>query len=159
MRRAFLKACISLSRPIPYSLNLVPRALFPTSTSKAEICPGSILLAKICQQTFFAIVAKEIIEKNYVRKSLTNITKIARIYNRCNKNQDLKKRSQERPRSVRKYRKNRKSNKDFSCQLKIPMTNIAKIAKITNVTKFQTQKAKKPRRAPKCSQMSQKSQK
>ena len=47
------EACIfkgvqSLSRPIPYSLNLVPRALFPTSTSKAEICPGSILLAKIC---------------------------------------------------------------------------------------------------------------
>ena len=42
MRRAFLKACISLSRPIPYSLNLVPRALFPTSTSKArEKRPGN----------------------------------------------------------------------------------------------------------------------
>ena len=33
--------------------------------------------------------------------------------NECNKNQDLKKRRQEGPRNVRKYRKNRKSNKDF----------------------------------------------
>ena len=40
-----------------------------------EICLGSILLAKICYQTFFAIVAKEIM------KSLTNVAKIARITN------------------------------------------------------------------------------
>ena len=46
-----------------------------------EICLGSILLAKICYQTFFAIVAKEIMKKNYVRKSLTNVAKIARITN------------------------------------------------------------------------------
>ena len=81
-----------------------------------EICPGQILLAKICQQIFFAIVAKEIIEKKLCQK-ITN-----------------------------KYRKNRKSNKDFSSWLKTPVTNIAKTAKITNVTKLQTQKAKKPRR-------------
>ena len=30
---------------------------------------------------FFAIVAKEIIEKNYVRKSLTDIAKMAKITN------------------------------------------------------------------------------
>ena len=30
---------------------------------------------------FFAIVAKEIIEKNYVRKSVTNVAKIARMTN------------------------------------------------------------------------------
>ena len=29
-------------------------------------------------------------------------------------------------------------NKDFSCYLETPMTNIAKMAKITNLTKFQT---------------------
>ena len=52
--------------------------------------------------------------------------------------------------------KTRKSNKDFSCELKTPMTNIAKI---TNLTRIKTQKAKKPRRAPKCPQISQKSQK
>ena len=46
-----------------------------------EICLGSILLAKICYQTFFAIVAKEIMKKNYVRKSLTNVAKTARITN------------------------------------------------------------------------------
>ena len=40
-------------------------------------------------------------------------------------------------RKVRKYRTNRKSNKDFSCELKITM---AKIAKITNVTQFKTEK-------------------
>ena len=38
-------------------------------------------------------------------------------------------------RKVRKYRTNRKSNKDFSCEL-----NDAKIAKITNVTQFKTEK-------------------
>ena len=57
---------------------------------------------------FFAIVAKEIIEKKLCQK-ITN-----------------------------KYRKNRKSSKDFSSWLKTPVTNIAKTAKITNVTKFQT---------------------
>ena len=31
----------------------------------------------------------------------------------------------------------------FSCELKIPVTNIAKIAKITNLTKFLSQKEKK----------------
>ena len=46
-----------------------------------EICLGSILLAKICYQTFFAIVAKEIMKKNYVRKSRTNVAKTARITN------------------------------------------------------------------------------
>ena len=35
--------------------------------------------------------------------------------NKSNKNQDFKKRSQEGPRNVHKYRNNRKSNKDFSC--------------------------------------------
>ena len=39
---AINEVCISLSRSIPYSLNLVPEALFPTSTSKArEKLPGN----------------------------------------------------------------------------------------------------------------------
>ena len=39
---AINEVCISLSRSIPYSLNLVPEALFPTSTSKArEKRPGN----------------------------------------------------------------------------------------------------------------------
>ena len=38
-----------------------------------------------------------------------------------------------------KYRKYRKSNKDFSCKLKTPMTtNIAKIAKKTHLTRIKT---------------------
>ena len=37
-----------------------------------------------------------------------------------------KRRSQEGPRNAGKCRKTRKSKKDFSCQLKKPMTNIAK---------------------------------
>ena len=46
---------------------------------------------------------------------VTNIF-LARIIAKSNKNKDLeKKRSQEGPRNVRKYRKNRKYNKDFSC--------------------------------------------
>ena len=77
---------------------------------------------------FFAIVAKEIIDKKLCQK-ITN-----------------------------KYRKNRKYNKDFSRQLETPMKNIAKIARITNLTRIKTQKKKKPRRAPKCPQISQKSQ-
>ena len=89
---------------------------------------------------------------------MTNIAKNAKN-DKSNKNQDFNrnKRSQEEPRNVRKYRK---SNKNFLCQLKTPMTNIAIIAKKkTNVTKFQTQKEKKPRRTAKCPQISQKSQK
>ena len=105
-----------------------------------KLCPGSILLAKSCQQIFFAIVTKEIFEKKCQK-----ITYKYRKNNKSNKNQDLeKKRSQEGPRNVRKYRKNRKSNKDFSCQLKTPVTNIAK--KKTTSDKDQdleTQKAKK----------------
>ena len=81
---------------------------------------------------FSAIVAKEIIEKKLCQKIANKYHK-NRKNNRCSKNQDLKKRSQEGPRNVRKYRKNSKSNKDFSCELKTPVTNIAKI---TNLTKF-----------------------
>ena len=45
---AINEVCISLSRPIPYSLNLVPRALFPTSTSKArEKRPGNEVAAPL----------------------------------------------------------------------------------------------------------------
>ena len=39
------------------------------------------LVSKNLLANFFAIVAKEIIEKNCVRKSLTNIAKIAKITN------------------------------------------------------------------------------
>ena len=86
---------------------------------------------------FFAIVAKEIIEKKLCQK-ITNKYRKNRKNNKSNKNQDLEKKSQEGPRNVRKYRKNRKSNKDFCCVLKTPVTNIAKIAKTRNLTKFQT---------------------
>ena len=41
-------------------------------------------------------------------------------------------------RKVRKYRTNRKSNKDFSCELNDAKS--AKIAKITTVTQFKTEK-------------------
>ena len=44
-------------------------------------------------------------------------------------------------RKVRKYRTNRKSNKDFSWELNDAKS--AKIAKITNVTQFKTEEAKK----------------
>ena len=50
-----------------------------------QICPGSILLAKICEQIFLAIVAKEIIEKKLCQK----ITYKYRKNNKSNKNQDL----------------------------------------------------------------------
>ena len=57
---------------------------------------------------FFAIVAKEIIEKKLCEK----ITYKYRKNNNSNKNQDRqKKRSQGGPQNVRKYRK---SKKDFS---------------------------------------------
>ena len=39
------------------------------------------IVSKNLLANVFAIVAKEIIEKNYVRKSLTNVAKIARITN------------------------------------------------------------------------------
>ena len=65
---------------------------------RQDICAGSILLARICQQMFFAIVAKEIIEKNYVRKSLTNVAKIARI----TKVTRFKTQKEERPRRAPK---------------------------------------------------------
>ena len=77
--------------------------------------------------------------------------------NKFNKNQDLEKEEAKKgPEMYSNIAKNHKSNKDFSCQLKTPMTNIAKIAKITNVTRIKAQKEKKPRRAPKCPQMWQK---
>ena len=79
-----------------------------------EICPGSILLANLSWKIFFAIIAKEIIEKKLCQK-ITNKYRKNRKNNKSNKNQDLEKKSQEGPRNVRKYRKNRKSNKDFSC--------------------------------------------
>ena len=84
---------------------------------------------------YFAIVAKEIIEKKFCEK-ITNKYRKNRKNNKSNKNQDLEKKSQEGPRNVRKYRKNGKSNKDFSCELKTPVTNIANMAKIANLTKF-----------------------
>ena len=88
---------------------------------------------------FFAIVAKEIIEKKLCHK-ISNKYRKNRKNNKYNKNQDLeKKRSQERPRNVLKYRKKRKSNNDFlAIELKTPVTNIAKIAKITNLTRIKT---------------------
>ena len=64
---------------------------------------------------FFAIVAKEIIEKK-IMSEITNKYRKNRKNNKPNKNQDLgKKRNQEGPRNVTKYRKNRKYNKDFFC--------------------------------------------
>ena len=91
------------------------------------------------------------LRKSYVRKSLTNIAKIAKITNPTRINTQKKKRNQEGPRNVRKYRK---SNKGFSCLLKTPLTNIANIAKITNLKRIKTWKQKKPRKAPKCQQIS-----
>ena len=82
------------------------------------------------------------------------MTNIAKITNVTKFQTQKKKKSRRAPKCPLKYRK---SNKDFACVLKTPVTNIARIAKITNVTKFQTQKAKKQRRAPKCPQISQKS--
>ena len=46
-----------------------------------HLCPGSILLAKICQQIIFAIVATEIIAEKIMTNSFTNIAKIARVTN------------------------------------------------------------------------------
>ena len=83
---------------------------------------------------------------------MTNIAKITNV----TKFHTQKAKKPRRASKLCNYRKNGKSNEDFSCELKTPVTNIANIAKTTNVTKFQTQKAKKPRRAPKCPQKSQK---
>ena len=77
---------------------------------------------KLARKIFFAIVAKEIIEKKLCKKITYNITKIAKITN-LTRNKTQKNRNQKGPRNVHKYRKNRKSNKDFSCQLKTPVTN------------------------------------
>ena len=55
-----------------------------------HLCPGSILLAKICQQIAFAIVAKEIIEKKLCKKVTYKYRK-NRKNNKSNKNQDLEK--------------------------------------------------------------------
>ena len=60
------------------------------------------LVSKNLLANFFSIVAKEIIEKNYVRKSLANIAKIAkvtRIFLLAENTRD-------------KYRKNHKNNKN-----------------------------------------------
>ena len=51
--------------------------------------------------------------------------------NKFNKILDLeKRRNQQGVQNVCKYHKNRKSNKDFSCELKTPVTNIAKITNL-----------------------------
>ena len=82
------------------------------SSIRFEICPGSILLAKICQQMFFAIVAKEIIEKKLCEK-ITKKYRKNRKNNKSNKNQDLEK-------------KEAKKGPEMSA-------NIAKIAKVTRI--------------------------
>ena len=76
------------------------------------LCPGSILLAKICQQIVFTIVAKEIIEKKLCKK-ITYKYRKNRKNNKSNKNQDLEK-------------KETKKDPEMSA-------NIAKIAKVTRI--------------------------
>ena len=56
--------------------------------SLSHLCPGSILLAKICWQIVFAVVAKEIIEKKWCQKITYKYSK-NRKNNKSNKNQDL----------------------------------------------------------------------
>ena len=46
---------------------------------------------------------------------------------------------------MRKYRKNHKSNKDFSSQLKTCVTNIEKIRRVTKVTEIQDLEKEKPK--------------
>ena len=66
---------------------------------------------------FFFAKKKEDSQENFVRQLLANIAKIARITNLTNFR--LKKRNgEEGPREVRKFPKNRKSNKNFSCHPK-----------------------------------------
>ena len=85
---------------------------------------------------FLAIVAKEIIEKKLCQK-ITNKYRKNRNNNKSDKNQDFEKKGAKKdPETSANIAKNRKYNKDFSCQLKTPVTNIAKNAKITNLTKF-----------------------
>ena len=67
-----------------------------------------------------------------------------------------KSRSQEGTPNVCKFRKNHKSNFDFSCQLKPPLTNIATVK---NLTRFATLDKKKPKGASECQEISQKPQK
>ena len=86
-------------------------------------------------------LCKKITYKYRKNRKITNLTRI----------KTWKKRHQEGPRNVRKYRK---SNKEFSYCLKTPVKNIAKIAKITNLKRIKTWKQKKPRRASKCPQKS-----
>ena len=87
---------------------------------------------------FFAIVAKEIIEKKLCQK-ITKKYRKNRKNNKSSKNQDLeKKEAKKGPEMSANIANYRKSNKDFCCVLKTPVTNIAKIAKTTNLTKFQT---------------------
>ena len=67
-----------------------------------------------------------------------------------------KSRSQERTRNVCKFRKNHKSNIEFSSQLKTPLTNIATVK---NLARFTTLDKRRPKEASKCQEISQKSQK
>ena len=76
-----------------------------------EICLGSILLAKICYQTFFTIVAKEIMKKNC--KKITYKCRKNRKNNKCNKIQDLE-------------REKAKKGPEKSA-------NVAKLAKVTRI--------------------------
>ena len=93
----------------------------------ARIKPGQAF-----PSIFFATLAKEIIEKKLCQNITYKYRKNSNN-NKSNKNQDLEKK---KPRRTPKYPQNRKSNKDFSCELKTPVTNVTKIAKITNLTKF-----------------------
>ena len=124
-----------------------------------EVCPGSILLAKICQQIFFAILAKEIIEKKLCQKIIYKYSK-NRKNNKSNKNQQKKQKPRRTPKcpqisqksqkqqgfflpakntrdKYRKYCKNNKSNKNQDLETneatKGPSmsANNAKIAKVT----------------------------
>ena len=74
------------------------------------------MLAKICQQIFFAIVAKEIIEKKLCKK-ITYKYRKKRKNNKSTKNQDLEKKKETKkdPELSANIAKIAKSNKDFSC--------------------------------------------
>ena len=56
--------------------------------------------------------------------------------NKSNKIEDLGK--EEAKKGLEMSANVAKANKDFACQLKAPITNIAKIARITKVTRFKT---------------------
>ena len=79
---------------------------------RQDICAGSILLARICQQMFFAIVAEEIIEKKLCKK-ITYKCRKNRKNNKSNKIQDLER---------------EKAKKDTE-----KSANVAKIAKVTRI--------------------------